>query len=316
LFDRNSAYKLPSWRSDRYQRITRALDTAPLRPAARPAPCPPLEARPRKISVTQVELWRRDPYAIYARHVLGLRPLEPLDADPSAADLGSALHKTLETFVARLADQPPPPDAVERFMRDADLELAPLLDRPGVWAFWRPRFQRIAHWFVATEAARRAGGTLPFVLETEATLVVPAPAGPFTLRGKADRIDRLPDGTLAVIDYKTGSLPKGDEVELGFAPQLALEAMMVEAGAFGGERERVTALEYWRFATRDGGEIKRVPKDEDPRSLIAAARLGFMALVATYDRATKRYPAAPRPARVARFNDYVQLARTEEWIGR
>src|SRR5262249_36851540 len=141
-----------------------------------------------------------------------------------------------------------------------------------------------------------------------------APLGPFTLNGTADRIDRQPDGTLAIIDYKTGALPKGDEIELGFAPQLALEAVIAEKGGFGKHKGKVTKLEYWRLAGRDGGEIK--PVKSDIAALIDAARKGFAALVADYDRAAKRYPAGPRPARAARFNDYVQLARTQEWIGR
>jgi len=314
LFEKNSAYKLPAWRSYRYQSIARALDKQKLRPAARPAPCPPVSARPRRISVTQVELWRRDPYAVYARHILGLRPLDPLDADPSAADLGTALHEALAAFVTRLGDKPLPADAFALLMRDADAALAPLLDRPGVWAFWRPRFERIARWFVRAEAERRAAGTLPLALEIKGTMEWPAPAGPFTLSGKADRIDRQPDGTLAVIDYKTGVLPKLEEIELGFAPQLALEAVMAEAGKFGGHAGKVTALEYWRLAGRGGGNI--VPVKADAATLIAAAKDGFAALVARYDRPATCYTATPRPARAARFNDYRQLARTQEWIGR
>ena len=314
LFREDSPHKLPSWRSESYQRLAQALDSGPPRPAARPTPCPPPEARPRRISVTQVELWRRDPYAIYARHILKLQPLEEIDADPSAAELGTALHDALAAFVNRLADRPVPADAFGALMRDAEAALAPLLDRPGVWAFWRPRFERIARWFVAAEAQRRAAGTLPVAVEAAGALELPAPRGPFTLHGKADRIDRQSDGTLAVIDYKTGTLPRAEDITLGFAPQLALEAAMAEGGAFGELNGKVTALEYWRLAGRDGGEIR--PVKADAATLIAQARRGFEALVALYDRADKDYPASPQPARAARFNDYVQLARTQEWLGR
>ncbi len=317
LFEKDSPYRRPAWRSRDYQALARALDQPGADspdPAVRPAPCPPVAARPRRISVTQVELWRRDPYAVYARHILGLKPLEPLDVDPSAADLGRALHEALHVFVARLGGRPVPPDAVRQLMLDADTALAQLLDRPGVWAFWRPRIARIARWFAGAEAARRMAGTLPLETEIKGELGFAAPAGTFVLHGRADRLDCQSDGTFAIIDYKTGSLPKGDDVELGFAPQLALEAVLAEEGKFGGHKGKVTALEYWRLAGRDGGEIK--PVNSGVRALIDAAREGFAALVAAYDRPTKRYPAAPRPARAARFNDYVQLARTREWIGR
>ena len=314
LFKKASPYKEPAWRSVRYQTIARALDTEEPRPVARPAPCPPLSARPRGISVTQVELWRRDPYAVYARHILKLKPLDPIDADPAAADLGTAMHEALATFVKGLGDGPLPDDALERLKRDGDAALDKLLDRPGVWAFWRPRFERIARWFVAAEAVRRAGGTLPMSLEADGKLTIAAPAGPFTLSGKADRIDRHADGTLAIIDYKTGVLPGREEIELGFAPQLPLEGVMAEAGAFAGVTGKVTALEYWRLAGRDGGEIK--PVKADIATLIADAKRGFEELIARYDNPATRYHAAPRAGRAPRFNDYVQLARTQEWIGR
>jgi ATP-dependent helicase/nuclease subunit B len=317
LFKSESPYKLASWRSERYQSIARALDTpdkdAP-GPVARPAPCPPVSARPRKISVTQVELWRRDPYAVYARHILRLRPLDPLDADPSAAELGTALHDALAQFIQRLGAGPLPANAIEQLIEDGDTALSDVLDKPGVWAFWRPRVARIARWFVGAEAARRLAGTLPLETEIKGELELAAPAGPFTLEGRADRLDRQADGTLAIIDYKTGTVPSKEEIELGFAPQLALEAVLAEAGKLGGHAGKVTALEYWRLAGRDGGEIK--PVRNDVRALVAEARDGFEALVAAYDRPDKRYPAAPRPARAARFNDYLQLARTFEWIGR
>jgi ATP-dependent helicase/nuclease subunit B len=264
--------------------------------------------------VTQVELWRRDPYAVYARHILRLKPLDPLDADPSAAELGSALHDALARFIQRLGAGALPANAVDLLVQDGDTALRDVLDKPGVWAFWRPRVARMARWFVANETARRLAGTLPLETEIKGELAFAAPAGAFTLEGRADRLDRQADGTLAIIDYKTGTVPTKEDVDLGFAPQLALEAVLAEAGKLGGHAGKVTALEYWRLAGRDGGEIK--PVRGDVRALVDQARAGFEALIAAYDRPEKRYPAAPRSARAARFNDYLQLARTFEWIGR
>jgi ATP-dependent helicase/nuclease subunit B len=274
-------------------------------------------ARPRRLSVTQVELWRRDPYAIYARHVLKLRALDPLDVDPAAADLGTALHAALAAFLKGLEDRPMPADGFARLMREADDALKPLLARPAVWAFWRPRFERIARWFVATEAQRRADRILPVALECAGTMEFAAPAGPFTLSGTADRIDRHADGTLVVVDYKTGAVPGREDIALGYAPQLTLEAAMAEAGAFPGVAGTVAVLEYWRLAGRPssgGGEIMPVTKLDIP-TLIAEARDGLAARIAHYDEPGTRYPAAPKPARAPRFNDYVQLARTQEWMG-
>jgi ATP-dependent helicase/nuclease subunit B len=314
LFADGSPHKLPAWRSGEYQAIARALDAAPLRPAARPAPRPPLPARPRRLSVTQVELWRRDPYAIYARHILKLAPLDPLDADPAAADLGIVLHKALAVFAQRLGGDPVPADGFAMLMRHIDDALAELRDRAELRAFWRPRFERIARWFLATESERRMAGIFPLALECKGEVALAAPRGAFTLSGTADRIDRLADGTLAIIDYKSGVVPSRDEIALGYAPQLPLEAAMAENGGFPGVEGTVAALEYWRLAAR-GGEIKPI-KPDLIQALVTEAWRGLAELIARYDRAETTYPAAPRPARAPRFNDYTQLARTQEWLGR
>ncbi|MCG8595929.1 MAG: PD-(D/E)XK nuclease family protein, partial [Kiloniellales bacterium] len=118
-----------------HQGLDAVEETNPYSP---PAPTPPLAARPRKLSVTQVELWMRDPYALYARHILGLKPLDPLDADPGAAERGTFVHDALERFVtANLAGLPT--DALEQLIAHGRDVFGPLLDRPLIRAFWWPR---------------------------------------------------------------------------------------------------------------------------------------------------------------------------------
>ena len=56
-------------------------------------------------SVTQIETWMRDPYAIYARHILRLRALEPLDAEPEAADFGTFVHAALGAVLTGSTDR-------------------------------------------------------------------------------------------------------------------------------------------------------------------------------------------------------------------
>src|SRR5712692_9508054 len=185
-----------------------ALRDQPARRCARPpaAPCPPLAARPRQLSVSQIETWIRDPYAIYARHILRLKALDELDADPGRADLGIAVHAALAKFIQRH------PHGVPMFAEDELIAIGrdcfgPMLSRPGVWAFWWPRFVRVARWFVAEERVGRAGLVESFS-EAKGRLVIPAPAGPFAITAIADRIDRLATGDLVVIDYKTGTVPQ------------------------------------------------------------------------------------------------------------
>ncbi len=280
-------------------------------PVAAPAPCPPLAARPRRLSVTQVETWMRDPYAIYARHILRLKALDPLDADPGAAAYGMVMHHILDRF---LRDHPEglPADAAARLIAVGRQAFAGLIGRPGVWAFWWPRFERVARWFVDHEAGRR-GAVAASLTEIEGSLTIAAPAGPFTLTAKADRIDRMADGSLAVIDYKTGAPPKTKEIVAGYAPQLPLEAAIAGRGGFRGlAAAPVGELAYWRLGGGEpGGEVIRV--GADPAELAAAALAGLERLVAAFDDAATPYRARPRPSAAPRFSDYEHLARVREW---
>ena len=276
-----------------------------------PAPTPPVAARPRKLSVTKVETWMRDPYALYAREVLDLRVLDPLDADPGAADLGTLVHAALEAF---LKDHPIhlPTDAEAALLAAGERVFAEHGARPGVRAFWWPRFCRIARWFAAAEAETRPG-LARAVAEAHGSLILPAPGGAFELTAKADRIDVRSDGTVGVIDYKTGTVPTNMAINSGIAPQLPLEAAIVLAGGFPGiPPGPLAGLAYWRLTGRDpAGQIKPVPGNAEDRA--AEARDGLARLVAAFDKPDTPYHAVPRPQWAARFNDYAHLARIKEW---
>lgn len=276
-----------------------------------PAPTPPVSARPRKLSVTQVETWMRDPYGVYARHILKLKALKVLDANPGAADYGTFIHEALDAFLQKFG-QAVPEDAYEQLLEIGRNAAADHLNRPGVRAFWWPRFERIAAWFVETERARR-GDIKSIASEVLGDHVIDAPAGPFRLIAKADRIDTLSDGTLAIIDYKTGAPPSANEVAAGFAPQLPLEAVIAEAGDFVGlSKARVTALDYWRLTGGDpAGERKSAGREID--SLVKTTREGLQNLIHRFDFEETPYEARPHPVHAPRYSDYEHLARVKEW---
>ena len=288
------------------------LDTpAAIRAAPPPAPRPPLEARPRRLSVTQVETWMRDPYGIYARHILGLKALDPIDSDPGAADYGSLIHRALDDFLGSHPG-PLPENALHLLLQSGQKTFGSLLDRPGVWAFWWPRFERIAEWIIPIEHQRRQS-VRASAAEASGSLTLDGPAGPFVLTARADRLDMLEDGTITVIDYKTGAPPGPKEVAAGFAPQLPLEAAIAEAGGFEGMPvATVSTLEYWRLRGGDvGGEIKSAGADVP--ALIADAVEGLGRLIAAFDSSNTPYEARPRPDQAPRFSDYEHLARVKEW---
>ncbi len=292
------------------------LDAGPRLPApGPPAPRPPLAARPRRLSVTEIETWLRDPYAIYARRVLDLAALEPLDADPGAAERGLFIHAALDDFV-RAFPGAPPEDALARLLELGRRRFGPALARPGVAAFWWPRFERIARWFIDLHSRRRREGTRALASEVRGRLAFASPGGSFELHAKADRIDRLADGKLAIIDYKTGVLPSAKQRALGFAPQLPLEAAIARAGGFAGVAGAAVAeLSYWHLTGReaDGAQVAYDAASSDIDALAQAALDGLKHLVACFDLPETPYHARPRPDFAPRYSDYDHLARVKEW---
>jgi ATP-dependent helicase/nuclease subunit B len=272
---------------------------------------PPVSARPRRLSVTRIETWRRDPYAIYARHILRLKALDPIDADPGAAVRGNIVHEALEVFVETYPAALPD-DAVTVLMDIGARTFADVMDRPGVRAFWWPRFERIARWFLDLERRRR-GDLLSVVAEAEGRLELDGPAGPFLLTGKADRIERRADGSVTIIDYKTGGVPGKAEIVHGYAPQLPLEAVIARAGGFEGiEAAPSVDLAYWKLSGGDPAGVEIWPK-VDNEVLAEEALEGLRQMIARFDDPATPYHAIPDPAWAPRFNDYAHLARVKEW---
>ena len=293
-----------------------ALDQ-PERPVtiAPPRPSPPLAARPRQLSVADVELWLRDPYAIYARHVLGLRPLAEIDADPGGAERGSFIHKALELFVHDSPNELPP-DALERLVRFGEEVFGKAIERPNVIAFWWPRFKRTAAWVIGQERQLRPD-TSAILTGQRGRLGFDAPAGRFTINGKVDRIDRRRDGSLGLTEYKTGSLPEVRDVNSGASPEMAvLAAMAIEGGFRAIPAGSVSRLVYWRLSGgRGGGEERRAAgKDTVPAAMAEAALAGLQAYIAAFDDPDMPYLAQPRPAFLPRYGDYDHLARIKEWV--
>ena len=275
-----------------------------------PEPCPPASKRPRKLSVTEIGTWLRNPYAIYARRVLKLEKLDPIDADVTAADRGTMIHEALENFLKRHKDTWPP-DPLETLLAIGREVFAPYRDRPQVAAFWWPRFERIAARFIAREEGLRRSGAR--VIAAEAKGAVSLADGTFTLTGRADRIDRLPDGTAEIMDYKTGSVPNQKDIERGYEPQLPLLAMIAEEGGFADiGAMNVGRLTYWQLkGGRDDDKIKEIKGGI--ADLARESRENLERLIAEFDKPLTPYRAVPRPSLAPKHDDYAHLARLDEW---
>ena len=280
------------------------------RPLPPIAPRPPVKARPRGLSVTQIETWLRDPYAVYARHILRLKVLDELDAEPGPAELGTTVHDALAKFIKQYPrDLPADPEAA--LIDIAQDCFRPLLSRPGAWAFWWPRFRRIARWFIEEELRRRTD-IAESISETTGRLVIPAPAGDFTVTAIADRIDLLRSGDVAILDYKTGAVPSKTEIENGFAVQLPLEGAIAGAGGFAGVSGRPAALEYWRLSGGEPAGERKPLGEADPGALINDIVNRVRDLVARFDDPKTPYLPVPVERWKPRYSDYKHLERLEE----
>jgi ATP-dependent helicase/nuclease subunit B len=305
-------------RGETYLRWARDLDRprATPRPVPRPEPKPALDARPTSLSVTEIETWLRDPYSIYARHVLRLQPLDAIDTPPGARDRGTVIHGAIEKFTRQFKDALPA-DAIGELIKLGETEFAALEDFPEARAFWWPRFLRIARWFVDFETRRRADAA-GISVEANARLEIPLGARIFTLRTRADRIEHLRDGSFAILDYKTGRPPTGPQVSSGLTPQLTLEGAILRAGKFEGIPAGASIAELIYVALRGGeppGNDRAVDLgDSTPDEKADEALRELTKLVTKFEDEEVGYLSRERVMFMRRSpGDYDHLARVKEW---
>jgi ATP-dependent helicase/nuclease subunit B len=306
-----------------YVRFAEELDRPEkVEPILQPAPKPPRATRPLKLSVTAIEDWLRDPYTIYARYILKLDALEPVDMPLSAADRGSAIHDAIGEFTREFAAKlPANPTLVLRQI--GEKYFAPLMERPEARALWWPRFQRIAAWFADWEIARR-GDLAAIDAEIRGDMSIPLDKErSFMLSARADRIERREDGSFAILDYKTGQPPTGKQVRMGLSPQLTLEAAILRAGGFAGipAGSSVGELVYVRLSGNNPpGEqrtlelkINKRDKPMEPDAAADDARMKLEALIRSFEDESQPYTSLNLSMWANRYGTYDDLARIKEW---
>ena len=282
-----------------------ALDQAPrVAPAVRPSPRPPSQARPRVLSVTEIRRLIRDPYAVYARRILRLYPLDPLLQAPDALLRGIVVHKVLERFVGQqpLHQMTNPKATFQQLAHDTLDEDVPW---PIARKLWSARLDRIADWFLAGEAARQSLATPQhFEVQGQARL----DALGVTLKGVADRIDVAENGKLRIYDYKTGTPPTQPQ-QVQFDKQLLLEAALATKGAFAGIGQ--TQIEAAEFIGLGGTpKVVSAPLDESPPDQVW---MELEQLIAAYLSETQGFTARRMLFKDSEAGDYDHLARFGEW---
>jgi ATP-dependent helicase/nuclease subunit B len=295
-------------RDQRLERLAAALDHSPtVEPALRPAPNPPADARPKRIPVTDLDRLKADPFAFYASAILGLSRMDPVDAEHHAAWKGTAVHDVLQHWFEQDDCDPARLEArAEALLRDEAIH-------PMLRALWGPRLMEAIDWIVGEVAKDREAGRRPIVAERKGEAHV---AG-VTLYGRVDRIDRLPDGQLAIIDYKTGQAPRPKAVSEGFALQLGLLSLIARDGGFGDLGGEPVLHEYWSLAKKNGRIGYRWSPDADDgaEQFISRAYAHFADAANKWLLGDEPFHAKLNPA-YAPYEEYDQLMRLEEWYGR
>lgn len=306
---------------DYYRRLARNLDTPePAPPLPRPKPKPDPALFPRSLSVTEIETLVRDPYSIFARHILKLDALDAIAVTPSAAERGTIIHDVLGTFAEKYP-KAIPAHALEELLAlgtDAFVDIAEAY--PELYAEWWPRFTRLATAFVDWEQDRRPA-LIDVYAERSGRLSIPLPDGTiFNLRARADRIEHRRDGGFAIIDFKTGQPPGIREVYAGFSPQLTLEAMMLMKGAFKGLPMAKDTPDLIYIHTTGGREPIKPreigPTGKEARSvaeIVEEHRRRFEGMIVRYAKGGAAYVSRPFPKYARKFSEYDHLARVKEW---
>jgi len=302
-----AAWAAMSQRGLRWLDTTTALEAVtPVAPAGRAAPRPPVAARPRNLSVTEIKQLIRDPYAIYAKYCLKLRPLDPLVQEPDAPIRGTIIHKIMELFMTDVA-QDRTLLTVAHLTGIADTTLEQEVPWPTARTLWQAHMARVAPWIIDTETKRLARGQ-PAIMEKSARGVLHLPKHDAQIRGEADRIDLTEDGAAIVYDYKSGTVPTPTQMKL-FDKQLLIEAVMVENGAFQGLGPR--PVDDALYIGLGANPIERhAPLDEES----AADTLeGLNILIGNYLRQEQYYLSRRMMEKDAYDGDYDHLARFGEW---
>jgi len=290
------------------ERLTAALDDAgPPHPVARPEPSPTAEQRPDRISVTAVDRLKADPFAFYAQAILRLRAIEPVDDEHTARWKGTAVHQVLQDWQQHDNCDP------EKLRPRAERLLSDEAIHPMLRALWAPRLLESIDWIAEMERANQAEGRLPIAAELKGE----TPLAGVIVEGRVDRIDRLADGTLAIIDYKTGQPPSQKSVAEGFSLQLGLLGLIGRARGFEGFSGDPEAFEYWSLARYRGkfGRLMCPDKDMDEGEFLAHANSNFAEAARKWLTGKEPFTAKLNPA-YAPYGDYDQLMRLEEWYGR
>ena len=272
--------------------------------AKRPSPIPPISCRPKALSVTQIENLIRDPYTIYAKYILNLKPLKPLVQKPDAALRGQIIHLIMEKFINLTKDHWPknPFDLLDQISNEILLKYIP---QNFVRLFWKRRINSFSEHFIFTEKDRRKK-TRPILVEEKGSIELRDLN--FKLTGIFDRIDEDSKGNVTIYDYKTGVIPS-DLVQQYFDKQLLLLALIINKGG-------IKKLKHKKIKEAFYIDLSSNPKTHENRLISQNLDVlfeDFKSLILKYNDKTRGYMARRAVFETRWSGDYDHLSRFGEW---
>lgn len=308
-------------RGDELVHFARALDEPPRRPepVEQPKPCPPIDLRPKRLSVTRIETMRRDPYSIYAESILDLKPLDEADEDDGPRQTGTLTHRVLSRFQTEFSGPLLPAHAGSRILDIAREEFVDLMQDPGFVAFRWPRVEAALLAYLDWDAGARPSIVRLLVEQKGKLPITLADGSQFVLSAEVDRIEEV-EGGYRIVDFKTGQLPTHPTIAAGFSVQVTLEAAMLEKGGFVAPKgSRVLDALYVKIGSSSAGQEVRAGhgkgknSDKTLEMLIAEHYAGLIVMLEQFNRLETPYLSRPYPQFVNRFGAYDHLARVNEW---
>ncbi|KJS26738.1 MAG: hypothetical protein VR75_06585 [Hyphomonadaceae bacterium BRH_c29] len=279
--------------------------------SAEPVPRRRPHGWPQRMSVTRIDTLQRDPYAIWAENVLKLDRIDPMNAELGPAPRGTAIHKALEVFEDEGA-----PKTAAHLVSLLTENLSAAGEPEPVLAARRAVLEQMANWYLGWRSERRVDGKPK--LEVKGKLDFEISGMPFTLSAMADRIERQPDGSLIVIDFKTGSPPSDKEIAAELSQQMPLQALIAGKGGYEGiPAASVSGLEYVAFKAKPDARVVGQSRalQATPDELAKTAEEGLIRLISAYREDDAAFLSAPRVQFVKYDNGYNRLARRAEWAG-
>ncbi|BEP31129.1 MAG: hypothetical protein WBIAU1_06070 [Wolbachia endosymbiont of Drosophila biauraria] len=281
-------------------------------PCTQPMPKPQTEVRKEKMQVmscSAIEKLIRNPYSFYVEYILDLKQLRDLNFKPSILKFGAMVHNILTRY---LRNKKSPMSIAREAFSTSQFNFSNM---------WWVRLQKIIQSFVEFDETRsnyveleknfscpifhipaRDTGSCD---QYETAWMTNKPQE-ISLIARCDRVEYLPSGQVAIIDYKLGTPPSNEEVMSGFFPQLILQALAVEHIT----KREVSELAYWKL---DYDKIK-VISIQNYRYKMQELKNDLPGFLSHYLSNSTPFIASPYFDKFLRFNSYKQLERVGEWL--